>query len=684
MKNQDSSTKAIFEDTSRILHFVSRCTRIVRITVTSILCLALCCGIGLMILKSRPLPPPDTYASSTIFDDQGRVLGTLDQGEPRDIVQLKQIPPSLIKATLAAEDKHFFEHHGFSFTGIGRALLANIKAGKVVQGASTITQQLARNLYLTHDRTWSRKLKEAIYTLQLELHFSKEEILQLYFNEIYYGHGAHGIGRAAKMYFNKKVEDLNLAESALLAGIPRGPSYYSPYRHLERAKERQRHILDLMAKNRVISKASAEMAKQQALAITPPSGQEKTNANYFRDYIVQTAVTKYGLDEAFVRSGGLKIYTTLNRDMQRAAETAVTHFTRNHEGLQGALISADPRNGHIKAMVGGKNYSESQYNRVFAKRQPGSSFKPIVYLSALEHGFTPLTKIMSRPTIFQFGTETYAPHNFQNHYAYQPITLREAIARSDNIYAVSTLARIGIDPVIQMARRLGITSRINPTPSLALGSYPVSPYEMAQAYTTLAAGGVKKPLVGIVKIVDPFGRVLVEEHPEQKRVTSPAHAFVLTKLLEDVLKPGGTGQRAYHLFSRPAAGKTGTTDWDGWLSGYTPDLVTTVWVGYDQGKKLPHQQAHLAQYIWARYMKQATRNQPARVFTMPPGVKAVYVNPKTEQVATPQCAEKTAQMEYFVAGTEPKTHCLPQTNPPDKMPSVLQRFLNWLNSLKSK
>ncbi len=680
MKNQDSPTKANFEDPCRILRFISRCTRIMRVAVASILFLALFCGIGLMVLKSRPLPPPDTYASSTIYDDEGKVFGTLEQGEPRDIVRLEQIPQSLVKATLAAEDKHFYEHHGFSFPGIARAVLANIKAGKVVQGASTITQQLARNLYLTHDRNWSRKLKEAIYTLQLELHFSKDEILRLYFNEIYYGHGAHGIGRAAKMYFNKKVEELNLAESALLAGIPRGPYYYSPYHHLERAKDRQHHILDLMVKNKAISEAEAEAAKQKALAITSPSRQDKVNANYFRDYLVQTAVTKYGLDESLVRRGGLKIYTTLNRDMQQAAETAVYHYTRNHEGLQGALISADPQSGHIKAMVGGKNYSQSQYNRVFARRQPGSSFKPIVYLSALENGFTPLTKIKSQPTVFRFGAETYEPHNFQNHYARQPITLREAIARSDNIYAVSTLARIGVDPVIQMASRLGIESRIDPTPSLALGSYPVSPYEMAQAYAVIASEGIKRPLVGITKIVDPFGRVLVEENPEAERVTSRAHAFILTKLLEDVLKPGGTGQRVHHLFSRPAAGKTGTTDWDGWLSGYTPDLVTTVWVGYDQGKKLPHQQAHLAQYIWATYMKKATQKQPAHAFAMPPGITAVYVNPESEQIVTPKCAEKTAQLEYFLAGTEPRTHCQPSANPSNKTPSILQRFLRWLNS----
>lgn len=680
MKKQDFSTKIDIEETPFLFHIILRLARMIKMAFIGVIILSLLCGLALLYLKSRPLPPPDTYASSTLMDDQGKVIGSLDHGEPRDIVRLNQIPKSLIHATLAAEDKDFYHHHGFSISGIGRAVLANLKAGEVVQGASTITQQLARNLYLTHNRTWSRKLKEAIYTLQLELHYSKDEILELYFNEIYYGHGAYGIGRASKMYFNKKPEELSLAEATLLAGIPRGPYYYSPYHHLNRAKKRQHHILDLLVKNNTISQAEAKAAKQQAIAVHPMSQSKQAKANYFRDYIIKTAVTKYSLDESLVRSGGLKIYTTLNLDMQKAAEKAVSRYTRDDENLQGALISVDPRTGHIKAMVGGKDYQKSQYNRVFARRQPGSSFKPIVYLSALENGFTPLSKIMSQPTTFQFGTDTYKPRNFQNQYANQLITLREAIARSDNVYAVSTLSRVGIQSVIDTAHRLGIQSPIQATPSLALGSYPVSPYEMAQVYGTIAAGGVKKPLIGITKIVDPFGRVLVEEKTETKQVASPAHTFVLTKLLENVLKPGGTGQRVGHLFQQPAAGKTGTTDWDGWLSGYTPNLVTTVWVGYDQGKKLPYHKARLAQYIWAEYMKKATKKQPARIFAMPPGVKAVYVDPAEEKIAAPGCMGKQAYLEYFVAGTEPSVSCTPSSPPPKKKPSMLERFLRfWKN-----
>jgi penicillin-binding protein 2D len=677
VKKQDFPTGVQPGHVPRLAKIILRLAHMVKLAFISIILFSLFCGLALLYLKGRPLPPPDTYASSMMLDDRGRVIGSLDHGEPRDIIRLNQLPKSLIHATLAAEDKDFYRHHGFSVSGIARAVFANLKAGGVVQGASTITQQLARNLYLTHDRTWTRKLKEAIYTLQLELHYTKDEILELYFNEIYYGHGAYGIGRASKMYFNKKPEELSLAESALLAGIPRGPYYYSPYRHLNRAKKRQHHILDLMVKNRFISPEEAEAAKNQAISMHPLSRSKPAKASYFRDYIIQTAVTRYGLDESLVRSGGLKIYTTLNTDMQKAAEKAVQQHTRDDKDLQGALISVDPVTGHIKAMVGGKDYQQSQYNRVFARRQPGSSFKPVVYLSALENGFTPLSKIMSRPTIFQFGEDTYTPRNFHQHYANRLITLREAIARSDNVYAVGTLAKIGTAPVIETARRLGIKSPIQATPSLALGSYPVSPFEMAQAYATLAAGGVKKPLIGITKIVDPFGRVLVEEKTEPERVASPAHTFVLTKLLENVLKPGGTGYRAGHLFHQPAAGKTGTTDWDGWLSGYTPNLVTTVWVGYDQGKKLPYHKARLAQNIWAEYMNKATGKQPARIFTMPPGVKVVYVNPEEGKIAAPGCMGKQAYLEYFVAGTEPVVSCTPSHAPRKKKPSMLERFLRW-------
>ncbi|SFI68899.1 transglycosylase domain-containing protein [Thermoflavimicrobium dichotomicum] len=637
-------------------------------------------GLFLVYLKSHPLPPPDIHLATKIYDDQGQLINQAEQGKPHDPIQLDSLPKHLIQATLAAEDRTFYQHAGFSLHGIARAAWINLKSGEIVQGASTITQQLARNLYLTHDRTWARKMKEAMLTVQLELHYSKNQILQLYFNHIYYGHGAYGAQQASHLYFNKPVRQLSLAESAFLAGLPRGPEYYSPYSHFDHAKKRQEHILDLMVKNQMVSKKQAEQAKQATISIIPPKKvvHPSTRANYFRDYIIRTAIMEYGLDENLVRHGGLKIYTTLNSEIQQQAEQAVTKYLQDQGDLQGALVAVDPHTGHIKAMVGGKDYRQSPFNRAFAQRQPGSSFKPIVYLSALESGYTPLTKIFSRPTSFVYQGGIYQPSNFHGQYPNRPISMREAIAQSDNIYAVSTLFQIGIDRVIDAAKKLGIKSELRPTPSLALGSYAVTPYEMAQAYSTLASGGVFHPLSGIVKIVDMDGHVLVEEKRSAKQVTTSGHAYVLTHLLSSVFEPGGTAHRVRQIFTRPAAGKTGSTDWDSWLAGYTPDLVTTVWIGYDRGKKLPTEKTRIAQYIWASFMKQATSKQPTRIFPIPPDARGVYIDQETGYLATPHCPK--TRMEYFVKGTEPVISCPvhPMTHSGhSEEPSLWEKIWNW-------
>ncbi len=660
----------------RLWRWLKRIKNVLRVfAVLGVVC-AVSALVLVLYLKSKPLPPPDIGASSIIYDDQNKQMDRIDDGELREPARLNQVPRSLIEATLAAEDQTFYHHLGFSIRGITRAIFANLRAGHVTQGASTITQQLARNLYLTHDRTWSRKIKEALLTVQLELHYSKDEILEMYLNKIYYGNGAYGINRAAEVYFHKHAQDLSLAECAFLVGIPRGPSYYSPYGHYERAKERQEKILALMAKNHMISEQTAFKADKEKLTIYAPTKSKQVSANYFRDYVIHTAVNEFGLDESWVRSGGLKIYTTLNQQMQRTAEYAVKQTLFSHPVLQGALISADPQTGAIKAMVGGRDYRTSPYNRVFAHRQPGSSFKPILYLSALEHGFTPITKIVSQPTAFPYEGGVYHPNNFQQNYANRPITLREAIARSDNVYAVTTEFQVGIDREIEMARRLGIKSPLSPTPSLALGSYAVTPYEMAGAYTAFAAAGKRYPLIGIRKIVTPDGITIVDNQSQPKQVTSPANAFVMTQLLTSVFDSGGTGHRVKQMYGQAAAGKTGTTNWDGWLVGYNPNLLTTVWVGYDKQQALSHEEARLSQYIWGRYMQQAAKHQQMGIFTVPSGVKAVYVDEETGYVATDACPHR--RMEYFVAGTEPTITC-PMHTTDQKSPSLVDRFLDWLN-----
>lgn len=654
MNNRIPSSNSKLEQ-SFLWRLLRRLFNFIRLTVLTLLGFLIIIIVGLLYLQSKPLPTPDLPVTTTIYDDQGHVIDQIDKGKSREYMKLSEAPRYLILATLAAEDETFYSHFGFSLKGILRATLANIRSGKIKQGASTITQQLARNLYLSHDRTWSRKLKEAIYAIQLELNYNKDEILEMYLNDIYYGNGAYGTKKAAKIYFQKPIHKLNLAECAFLAGLPRGPSYYSPYQHFERAKKRQHHILHLMVKDRMITPEQAEQAKQTKLSLASPKQTKQVYASYFRDFILQSAIQQYGLEESLVHQGGLKIYTTLNSALQKKAEQIVAQQMKDKKDLQTALIAVDPHTGHIKSMIGGKDYKQSQFNRVFAKRQPGSTFKPILYLSALEQGFTPTTSIMSQPTSFVYKGEHYQPKNFQNQYAYRPISLREAIARSDNIYAVSTQLQIGMDRVIEMARRLGIRSSLQATPSLALGSYAITPYELTQAYATIAAGGVQRELTGIRKIVDANGNVIVATTPKAKQVALSSHTFVLTHLLKSVLKPGGTGYRAGLILDSPAAGKTGSTNWDGWIAGYTPDLVTTVWVGYDRGKQMEHHETRTAQYIWAQYMKHALTYQKHHHFEVPKGVRGVYIDPTTGYLSTPFCQH--AQLEYFVEGTEPKTYC---------------------------
>lgn len=617
-------------------------------------------GVGLAILavlylKSKPLPPPDIGMTTQIVDVRERAIDQWDKGEHRNYVPLKQLPASLIQATLVAEDRQFYHHHGFSPRGILRAAWVNLRAGRVSQGASTITQQLARNLYLTHDRTWSRKIKEAIYTAQLELHFSKDEILEMYLNKIYYGHGSYGVERAARAYFGKPAHNLTLAESAMLASIPRGPRWYSPLENGTRAKQRQVAILDAMARQGILPAQEAKRAKQEQLVYATPPQPGPARAPWFRDMVLNEAVSRFGLDEAIVRNGGLRIYTTLDLSMQEQAEKAMQRSLTTRPHLEGALISVDPHTGHIKAMVGGRDYRRSQFNRVFAKRQPGSTFKPIIYLAALERGLTPATRFESKPTAFSSDGTTYRPTNYHGRYADRLISMGEAIATSDNVYAVHTHLTIGEEDTVRMARRLGIHSPLTPVPSLALGTSDVSPYEMVQVYATLAAGGIHHPPTAILRIEAPDGRVLAQAKAEEEQVLTPDKAFVMTHMLKKVFQPGGTAYGVKRILNRPVAGKTGSTDWDSWLSGYTPDLATTVWLGYDQHQPLPQGTSRLTHQAWGSFMKNALANVKPHRFPVPSGVVRVKIDPESGLVAGPDCPRSLDS--YFLQGTEPRQTC---------------------------
>jgi 1A family penicillin-binding protein len=640
----------------------------------------------LLYLRSSALPVIKISQTTQIYDIHGTLIDSFSGGQNRQIVPLSEISPDLIHATLAIEDHRFYEHFGLDPQGIARAIVVDLRTMSMDQGASTITQQLARNLYLNHDRTWGRKLKEMVYAVQLELQLSKDQILESYLNQIYYGFSTYGVEAAAEMYFGKHAKDLTLAESAMLAGIPKGPKYYSPYLNMDNARKRQRDILDAMVRYNYITEAQEEAALQEKLTILPRKQDQAPQAPYFVDYIKNIAVDRLGIKEDEFDGGGIKVYTTLDLQAQKDAEEAVGKELKDYPDMQAALVSIDPRNGYIKAMVGGRNYEENQYNRVFANtRQPGSSFKPILYLTALQHDFTAVTRIKSEPTTFTYdnGRKTYTPSNYANQYVHDYIDLRKAIARSDNIYAVTTIMRVGAQNVIDMARKLGIDSPMDPVPSLALGTFPVSPFEMAEAYSIFANQGVRIEPTAILRIEDARGKVLYQAEPKQEKIIDPAYTYVLTNLMESVFEEGGTGSRVASILKRPVAGKTGTTDADAWMVGYTPELATAVWVGYDRDRNLKPVEEHLAAPIFAEYMESALKSVPPKLFPVPDGVVSVYIDPATGKLANGDCPN--ARLEAFVKGTEPTEYCTEHGagNAKDgKTPDVQDKNRSWWQDLK--
>ncbi|MGO4180829.1 transglycosylase domain-containing protein [Paenibacillus sp. MCAF9] len=614
----------------------------------------------LIFLRTQSLPVTAISQTSQMLDLHGNVIDTFHAGENRRSVQLSDISHYVIEATLAIEDRRFYDHRGFDMKGMARAVMVNVQSFSARQGASTLTQQLARNLYLTHERTWQRKLKEAMYTVQLEMNYSKDEILGMYLNQIYYGHGSYGIEAAAMMYFNKHASELTLAESAMLAGIPKGPKYYSPYLNMKNAKDRQLTILQAMLEGGSITSEQADAAYKEMLSFqTLGSGDQEGFAPYFRDYIRYIAVDKLGINEHLLNEGGITIYTTLDPSAQATAEEVIAKGFPENSEQQAALIAIDPRTGYIKAMVGGRNYKNNQYNRVFAKtRQPGSSFKPFLYLTALQSGFmSPVTRYKSEPTVFTYdeGRKTYEPRNYGDKYLNELIDMRQALASSDNIYAVNTIMTVGADKVIETAKKLGIESPMKPVPSLALGTFPVSPFEMASAFGTFANGGIHMEPVAILRIEDRKGQVLYEAKQKSVQAITPAEAYVMTSLMESVFEEGGTAFRVSSIIKRPIAGKTGTTPTDAWLVGYTPELATAVWVGYDKDRKLTVAEAYRAAPIFAKFTEQALSAIPPKIFPIPEGIVNVYIDPTSGKLAESSCPHR--RLETFISGTEPTDVC---------------------------
>jgi penicillin-binding protein 1A len=712
-----------------------------------------------------------------VFSDGGEVIGRFWE-EKRIVVPLDQVSEHVINAFIAAEDARFFKHEGVDILSIARALIKNLMAGKIEQGGSTITQQVTRSLLLKNlKRTYRRKAREALLSLQIEKSFSKERILFLYLNQIYLGHGAYGIEAAARTYFNKSAIELNLAESALLAGLPQAPSRYSPITHFEKAKARQRYVLERMREEGYIAESQEAEALNAELQLKETDDTSFAKAPYFAEHVRRYLEKEYGRDLLY--RGGLKVYTTLNLEMQRAAQAALNKGLKEldkREGyrgpirrlspeemevfreesaikleqdllevdsmleglvekvndqkgevvisyggkrgllplsemkwarapnpdvpyyatslklpskvlktgdvvlvrikekgtppfdwilsleqgpeIQGALLSMEAHSGRVRVMVGGRDFSISQFNRAIqSRRQPGSAFKPIIYAAALDRGMNPASVIIDAPYISKGSPdeEMWRPKNYKKKF-FGPTLFRTALIMSRNVITVKILRKIGVYHAIQYAERVGIESELSPDLSLALGSSGLSLFEITRGYLVFANAGMLAEPFFINRIVDRSGQIIEENQPSLSEAISKETAHVMTDLLRAVIQEG-TGWRIKAL-KRPAAGKTGTTNElrDAWFIGYTPSLVTGAWVGYDDRRPMGKGEtgSRAASPIWLYFMSQVLKDQPVEDFPIPEGVVFAKIDAKTGLLASPY-SEKTV-FQAFKEGTEPKEY----------------------------
>lgn len=612
-------------------------------------------------------PPSLTVPQSTIiYANDGSRIGELHNGQKRYWVELEDISPNVLHATIAIEDQSFYDHNGFDYKRIAGAAIADLKAMAKVQGASTITQQYARNLFLKHEKTWQRKANEALYTIRLEQNYSKAEILEGYLNTIYYGHGVYGIQAAANYYFGKNASELSVAEAAMLAGIPKGPSLYSPYVNREKAEERQLIILKTMQKEGYLTDEQLNIALERDLVYKTKTEEiQKGFAGYFQDAVMNELSEKLHLDASAVQTQGLKIYTTLDVKMQKTAEEIVKDTISEKSDIQTGFVAMDPKTGYVKALIGGRDYAESPFNRAIqAKRHPGSTIKPLLYYSAITNGFTPATEMKSEPTSFFYdeGKASYKPSNYNDYYANDFITMLQAIALSDNIYAVKTHMFIGMDKLTKTGELVGLSSKIKKNPSAALGTSPVRLVDIVNAYGILGNGGKKIEPTFVTKIEDAQGEVIYKAERKKEQVLDEKAAFVTTHMMKGMFETSlndytsVTGHSIADSLTRDYAGKSGTTSTDSWMIGLAPQLVTGVWTGYDKGKTIDLvQERGYAKKIWSTFMEKALDQQSVKAFSPPEGVVGVYINPANGKLATKDCPVK--RLTYFIEGTEPTEYC---------------------------
>jgi penicillin-binding protein 1A len=748
----------------------SRFRKLLILTVVAIV-IGISAGAYIAVAKGVPsveeLKQYKAIPGTKVYADDDTLIGEL-KIEKGVFVALNRMPQHLVNAVVAVEDSRFWKHKGIDYLAIVRAAVKDVLHVGLKEGGSTITQQLAKITFLTPEKTLQRKVREAALATKIEKKLEKKEILELYLNRVYLGHGAYGMEMASRVYFGKSVREVTLPEAALLAGLIRAPSTYSPYNNLTRAKDRQETVLARMEEEGYIKPSEKEKAVKQPLYLsTLRRGQEANN--YFIEYVRKYLEDKYGVDAVY--KGGLSVYTTLDKRAQAAAGKAlqdglrevdkrrgwrgpidhrevnadkemkkkegagsliantgdivpgvvlkvsakeavlkargvigrlsienarwagarldpktgrtsqISNFTldkilkpgdvvrvgfRSSKGgaaeltleqepeAEGALVAIDPRTGFVRAMVGGYDFSKSEYNRaVFAKRQPGSAFKPVIYAAAMDHGFTPASVINDEPVSYKGGPKgDWSPENY-DHKHYGPTRLREALAYSRNVVTVKLVDAMGVDRVIDFSRKIGIGEEMPHNLSIALGSVSLTPLELAAAYSVFASGGMKMKPVTIKYITDPGGRIIESNDPEGEQAISPETAFLITSMMEDVVNYG-TGWRAKAL-GRPVAGKTGTTNdyRDAWFVGYVPDMIAAVWVGFDDMRPLGGQEtgARAASPIWVNFMKSVEIEDHS--FVVPEGIVSYPIDPGNGLLARDWVA---GMKEYFKSGTQPREY----------------------------
>ncbi len=615
------------------------------------------------IISDRSYRPSLT---SQVFDCKGRLLARLHAEENRTrILAANEIPNQMRQAVIAIEDERFYQHYGIDLVGIVRAMVKNIQAGKVVQGASTLTQQLVKNAFLTSEKTMKRKAIEAMMAFQLERKYSKDEILTLYLNEIYFGHGAYGLDAAARLYFNKDPMELTLLECATLAGIPKSPVAFSPRKNPQANKARRELVLAKMVELGFISPSDCETARSQPLVLSQEKA-EVMQAPYFVTYVRDILLERYGAN--LVYNGGLKIYTTLDLDWQKYAEEAMDSseiFQKRPLAkdpmMSGSLVCLDPHNGHIKALYGGRDFEKSQFNRVTqALRQPGSSFKPFVYGCAIENGALPNDFIVDEPISYTnpWSRKVWAPKNYDLQF-HGTVTLMKALCNSFNIPAVKLIDQLTPAKVIRFTRKLGITAQMEPNLSLALGSGNFTPLEMASAYGVFANQGIYAPPVAITRVEDRDGNILEESLPRVKEVMKAVHATMIADMLRIAVEKG-TGRRAI-IPGRAIAGKTGTTNnyVDAWFNGFTPELVTIVQFGYDMPKSLGPKMAGgtVAAPVWHAFMSKVLKDLPPSDFPVPEGAVRAGICMSSGKLSCKSCPANTVVKMTFPIESLPRQEC---------------------------